>query len=444
MKTKRYTALMLLVFLLLTGCSSCGKDTTSDTDYGKDSAETDAPSENETAPSEPEADTPAESTTETPSEPESSAPSEPESTPPETDPGTPPQEEASETPPQENPAAPSDETPEASPPESDLITPSSTAQISAELLTSIEELRQPRVMDVSGVELSEYPEIDIINLYNALLSEHPELKYAYKFSPVIDGGILTCQISYMPYMTGEYPEDHQGVRITNIRDLIQAANDYLGESSCEICIENKSLTPDDMNRALQQAGGGYVMCELSRDATQIIYRAADYSMTLEECLSALNEAYALADKVIAKVLTADMSDREKATALYSYVAENTKYDFRYYSDRNNMPYASQTALGALRDGVAICGGYSHAVKLLFDKAGIPCFNVTGSYGAENHMWNIAYLDGQWYWCDATMDRGSNSEIGMSHFAMEELDTSKYRWNQEIVDVLISPDTAENE
>ena len=77
-----------------------------------------------------------------------------------------------------------------------------------------------------------------------------------------------------------------------------------------------------------------------------------------------------------------------------------------------------------------------AVKLLFEKAGIPCFNVTGKYFGENHMWNIALLDGQWLWFDATSDRGSTGEFGFLRFGLTELDGAKYSWDQQQVQCLI--------
>ena len=153
-------------------------------------------------------------------------------------------------------------------------------------------------------------------------------------------------------------------------------------------------------------------------------------------LAALAETEQLADQVIAQVIREGMSQREMAEALYAYVTSTVSYDQRYYSDRSSMPYESQTALGALRDGMAICGGYSHAVKRLFEKVGIPCYNVTGKYFSENHMWNIALLDGQWLWFDATSDRGSTGEFGFLRFGLTELDGKKYQWNQNEVLKLI--------
>ena len=86
--------------------------------------------------------------------------------------------------------------------------------------------------------------------------------------------------------------------------------------------------------------------------------------------------------------------------------------------------------------MAICGGYSHALKLLFEKVGIPCFNVTGKYFSQNHMWSIARLDGEWRWFDATSDRGASPAFGLRHFALTELDTTQYRWEPEQVELLL--------
>ena len=202
-------------------------------------------------------------------------------------------------------------------------------------------------MNLSGVALSDASELDVTNLYYALMSRHPQLKYAYDISLVVQDGWLTCAVSYMPYKTGSWPEECANApEIATLGALLRAAEEHLGADPFKLRITDASLTPDDMGRVLRQAGGGYIFCALNRDAT---------------------------------------------------------------------------AIGALRDGLAICGGYSHALRLLFEKAGIPCCNVTGNYFGESHMWNTAYLDGAWLWFDATSDRGTSQEQGFRHFALKELD-----------------------
>ena len=308
------------------------------------------------------------------------------------------------------------------------------AELKAQLLQAIEELRQPWIMDISNLGL-ESPELDVKNIYYEITRESPRLKYAYDLTGTCSGDTLTCIISYMPYMTGDFPEDFSGEEVASIRALLAVAENHLGEESAPIRIAEKTLEPDKMNRALQQIGGGYILCSLNRDGTQLQYSPA-MGMTMEDCMTALEQADALADQVIAQVVTADMTQRGQAQAVYAYLTVNVVYDQRYYSDLSSMPYGSQTALGALGDKTAICGGYANALKLLFEKLDIPCYTVSGKYFRENHMWNLAQLDGEWLWFDATSDRGNSGEYGFLRFALSELDEAKYHYEESDVQQLI--------
>lgn len=306
-------------------------------------------------------------------------------------------------------------------------------EIQEELYAAILDLRQPASMDLSGAAVGDTPELEIKNLYYEILNQHPELKYAYDLTAEVENGLLTCQISYMPYQTG-YPQDWDGIPVASLPELIAAAEAHLGPEPVKIRLTDTALTPDGMNRALQQVGGGYILCSLSRDGTQLTY-SPSMGMTMKECLALLEQAKELAAEAAGALTDGTMTEREQAEALYRYLTEHVKCDRRYYSDRTSMPYHSQTAIGALRDQVAICGGYSHALDLLFEQAGIPCYTVTGTSGGENHMWNIARLDGQWLWFDATADRGISPQFELRHFAREELD-AQYSWDPMQLDQLL--------
>lgn len=311
----------------------------------------------------------------------------------------------------------------------------SIEDVQSELTQAIAQLRQPSPMDIGSLAL-EQPELDVKNLYYQILSLRPEFKYAYDLSVSLDSSILNCTIFYMPYKTGQYPAGFEGIQVQSLSELIAAAENNLSSDSIAVRIMDTSLEPDEMNKALQQAGGGYFSCTLNQDATAIVFNPP-VSMTAQDCMQAMAQAEELADSVISQLISEDMSQEDRAWALYSWLCSNVEYDQRYYSDKSSMPYESQTALGALRDGTAICGGYSHALKLLFEKAEIPCFNVTGVYYGEYHMWNIACLDGRWLWFDATSDRGSDGQFGYLRFALDQLDTDKYQWNDADVQALIN-------
>ena len=329
------------------------------------------------------------------------------------------------------------------PPENQETAPlriSTPEALQEELYAAIRAVRQPAPMDISGVTLSENPEIDVKNLYYSLTSRFPELKYAYDISAAVEDGCLICQISYMPYKTGDWPENPDALPVFTLDGLLRAAEEHLGAAPFPIRVMDPSLTPDDMNQILGQAGGGYILCALNRDGTEITDTPA-MGMEIETCLSLLEQADRLAEQVAAQVGTDSMTEREKAEALYGYLTSHVKYDHRYTSDPEHLPYDTRTTIGALRDGLAICGGYAHSLKLLFEQAGIPCRTVTGSYYRENHMWNMARLDGAWLWFDATADRGVSPAFGFRHFAQEELDPTQYRWEPEQVALLLRLDAA---
>lgn len=328
----------------------------------------------------------------------------------------------------ESPSLPA---PEASP--SSPLPVSGPEEIKALLKEAIAALSQPPGMDI-GMAGLEQPETDVKNLYYEILAESPELKYAYELTISLQGTELCCRVHYMPYKTGQFPQGFEGTEIYSLSQLIEAAEENLGSSPLPLRICRDSLEPDSMNRALQQVGGGYINCTLSSDATALVY-SPPLGMDMESCLSALSQAEELAGSLISQLTSEDMSQEEKARALYSWLCSHVEYDRRYYSDRASTPYESQTALGALRDGCAICGGYANALKLLFEKAGIPCFNVSGIYYGEYHMWNIASLDGRWLWFDATSDRGSDGQYGFLRFALEDLDRDKYQWDESSVQEL---------
>ena len=230
----------------------------------------------------------------------------------------------------------------------------------------------------------------------------------------------------MPYRSGEYPAGFQGIAVDSLHDLIQTAWDNLEQESVSIRITDPSLTVDDMNKALQQAGGSYILCQLSEDGTAITFTPQN-NLSRADALEHLSEIDRLTDQVIEETITADMTLAEQAEALYTYVTENVRYDQRYYADRVNMPYDSQTAYGALHDGLAICGGYAQAVQNLFEAAGIPCYTVSGTMGSEYHMWNIAYLDGAWRYFDATSDRG-RADYWFNCFGVTADQLTRYTWD----------------
>ena len=68
------------------------------------------------------------------------------------------------------------------------------------------------------------------------------------------------------------------------------------------------------------------------------------------------------------------------------------------------------AYGALVEGRAVCSGYSQAMVLLLQRAGIPCGICEGLAGGSRHSWNYACVSGVYYWIDATWDDPAGTEL----------------------------------
>lgn len=266
------------------------------------------------------------------------------------------------------------------------------------------------------------------NASNQVLSQHPELKYAYQLECADGSDGTVCRIQYMPYKLG-YPdgEPEGGIEVRCLADLVEIADAHLGEEEIPIVIRNPDLLVDDMQRALQQAGYGYVINMLNGDATAI--RAfPSHSDTLEQSAVQAREVKSLAHSVAEQIFTDDMGDEEKLRAIYRYIVENTAYDYRYYQDPGALPYESRTAYGPLKYGTAICGGFSWAFNLLCREAEIPCWNVTGVGAGEEHMWNCARMDGEYRYFDTTWDAGVTDEEQWQYFASTEDEiTRNHQW-----------------
>lgn len=107
------------------------------------------------------------------------------------------------------------------------------------------------------------------------------------------------------------------------------------------------------------------------------------------------------DQAAASILQgASGTDAEKARYFHDSILSRCSYKSGAASSYDPM---SCEAYGALVEGSAICEGYAKALKLLCNRAGIPCEIVGGTVNGEAHMWNYVQIDGAYYLVDATFD-----------------------------------------
>ena len=130
------------------------------------------------------------------------------------------------------------------------------------------------------------------------------------------------------------------------------------------------------------------------------YESGEVSIEIEKLYSQddIDRINKRVDELIAKLITDDMDDTTKIKTIHDYIINTTKYD-QVRNETNESPYHSNTAIGPLFEGYAICSGYSDAMELFLEKFGIKSFKVASSL----HIWNSIYLNGSWKQLDLTWD-----------------------------------------
>ena len=98
-----------------------------------------------------------------------------------------------------------------------------------------------------------------------------------------------------------------------------------------------------------------------------------------------------------------MSIREKIKSFHDYLINNSVYDKEradlIEKGQDSGEGDSHKATGPLLHGIALCSGYSDAMKIYLDKLGIPNYKISNN----NHIWNLVYIDGKWLHLDLTWD-----------------------------------------
>lgn len=89
---------------------------------------------------------------------------------------------------------------------------------------------------------------------------------------------------------------------------------------------------------------------------------------------------------------------EKIRVYHDYIANKNSYD-QVMANTGESEYHSNTAIGALFEGKAICDGYSDALALYLNKLGIENIKITN----DDHVWNAVKINGTWYHIDLTWD-----------------------------------------
>ena len=184
----------------------------------------------------------------------------------------------------------------------------------------------------------------------------------------------------------------------------QVAHGSIAEDSGNISSQITGITPNNFSSRLN-----FSYEEIDRHA-----------------LSAPASARATVESLAAYLIEPAKNDREKARAIFRWIAANIDYNVQVFFRGGSGPTA---AADVLKSGKSVCYGYSDLYLALAKEAGLEAAMVSGygkGYGYQpgdnfsgpsNHAWNAVLINGSWYLIDSTWGAGYVSGEGryVRHF-----------------------------
>lgn len=176
-------------------------------------------------------------------------------------------------------------------------------------------------------------------------------------------------------------------------------------SASDNCEEGLTFTIDSGDVNLNTEGTYTVTCTATDAAGNTT--TAEFSLTVAERTYSENEAFELADAVLAEILTDDMSNYDKAYAIFCYIKSHVSYVST--SDHSTW---TKAASDALTTGRGDCYSYASVSKLLLTRAGITNMDIHKIPTSTRHYWNLVDIgDGHgWYHFDTTPRRNGHPQI----------------------------------
>jgi hypothetical protein len=129
-----------------------------------------------------------------------------------------------------------------------------------------------------------------------------------------------------------------------------------------------------------------------------------FSLSYLSSAAQLAEVDTRAAAIVKDLALSKEDDFTKIKLVYEYVCTHFTYD-------NTLK--KFTAYEGLTTGSMVCQGYALLTERLLWDAGVPCRVVTGVSADQNHAWNIAKLNGKWYYLDTTWDAAQTAGGVMS-------------------------------
>ncbi len=213
------------------------------------------------------------------------------------------------------------------------------------------------------------------------------------------GNVAECTAALMLLEDMEAPIVSASNMDVTIGDVISYKNavNYFDNASP---LEELNLQVDNTKVNLNQIGSydvTYTVTDFVGNSTSVVAK-----VNVVEVKPLWNEEELLKEKalsVLAELLQDNMTDYEKAEAIYNWVNKNIR--FINFSEKDNYARGAYEGM-FLKEGD--CFVYAATSKYLLTLAGIQNLDIKKSSTNPVHYWNLVYINDGWYHFDACPNR----------------------------------------
>lgn len=258
-----------------------------------------------------------------------------------------------------------------------------------------------QVQDVSAFTTSELQVEDFV----VLAQDTTELTFSFVGEPdmtmagtqkltiqAMDEGGNTVMADAVLTLT----EDREAPIFTGVGDKVVYIGDSIsykqGVAVADNCDQNISFSVDNSGVDLNTEGVypvSYSAVDRAGNET-----AVTIQVTVRKRAYSIEEVDALADAVLAKIITDGMSEYDKLTAIYKWVRRNVGYI--NHSDKGDWVKAAYEGLAL---GQGDCYVYACVAKELLTRAGIANKDIAKIPAKTEHYWNLVDIGEGWYHFD---------------------------------------------
>ena len=252
----------------------------------------------------------------------------------------------------------------------------------------------------------------------ALAEDATELAFSFRQEPdLTHTGVQKVEIVFTDAGNNEtvlqakltLKEDTEPPVIQGAKDISIFVGDSVSYrknvSVADNCPQGVELEVDSSGVNLKEAGV-YPVIYTARDLAGNT-SSVTVNLTVKDRTFNGEEVYAMADTVLAEILTEGMTPLEKVTAIYDYVKGHVAYVS--HSEKGDWLKA---AYQGLSEGKGDCYTYANTSKLLLTRAGIQNMDIAKIPAKSNHVWNLVDIGDGWYHFDTCPRRGLTEKILM--------------------------------